>query len=582
MKVLAHQIGFTIGDFNERLNYLKKLSFDGPTLHLFPELFLTGYPIQDLCINQAFISQYQAFLDRINNWSLNLPESQSCLLLGGLHYEFNQNGRPGRIYNSILLLEPGKKLRPHYHKQLLPNYDIFDEKKYFSPGNAPSILEWQNKRIGLLICEDMWKSDQYDLDPVEELWNLSQDEPLDLVINLSASPFYLGKEELRKMRVQEISNQLKCPFLYLNSVCAEDEIIFDGSSFCFDGNEVLYQAPAFQQCQWELPTKGWEFQETGQNQVSNKESTNHLFAPYLDFPNGKLPQIKVWTEKEAEACFESLIFGLQQYAQKTGFQNFVVALSGGIDSAVVLALTKLAFQNAATVEAVYMPGKYSANISFELSCQLCRQLNVAFKTIPIKFLHSAFNNAFLDGFGEGLTGLADENIQSRIRGSILYARSNTTGAMPLNTSNKSELAVGYSTLYGDSVGSLSLLGDLYKSEVYQLAEYINLKFNQLIPQEIISRPPSAELRPDQRDDQSLPPYERLDAILECILSYHYSHADILNFGFDPAEVKLALNLLSKAEYKRYQFCPILKVKPKSFGFGYRNPICKNQEVYLDE
>jgi len=257
-----------------------------------------------------------------------------------------------------------------------------------------------------------------------------------------------------------------------------------------------------------------------------------------------------------------------------------VALSGGIDSALVLSLYKLALKSDQFLEAVYMPSKFSSSLSYELSYQLCQNLGIKLYSLPIKFLHSMIKNSFEDCFKESLKGIADENIQSRIRGALIYARSNQIGSLVPNTSNKSELAVGYSTQYGDSVGAIGPLGDLYKTEVYHLASYINEHFGNLIPEQIIQRPPSAELRENQEDSQSLPPYERLDAILEGILSYRFTQTDLIDRGFDEKEVSQVLKLYFSSEYKRKQFAPILKVKPKSFGFGYRVPLCKDFQVYL--
>jgi len=249
-------------------------------------------------------------------------------------------------------------------------------------------------------------------------------------------------------------------------------------------------------------------------------------------------------------------------------------LSGGLDSALVLTILKLGLKKGQKLEAIFMPGLPTSSLSFELCEKLCDNLNVPLKIFPIKFVHKQIQNAFKEYLNEELIGLSDENIQSRLRGSIIYARSNQTQSMVLNTSNKSELAVGYSTLYGDSVGALSVLGDLYKTEVYALAEFINRKFKNLIPPEIISRAPSAELRPGQVDSDSLPPYEILDAILEGLLSYRLGPEDLIKLNFSKKDVSRVYNLYQKSEFKRYQFCPIIKIKSKSFGFGYRIPICK--------
>ena len=287
--------------------------------------------------------------------------------------------------------------------------------------------------------------------------------------------------------------------------------------------------------------------------------------------------IDIWlsqlTKKQCEETIEALCFGLQDYTQKCGFNSFTVALSGGMDSGLVLTLAKLSLKEGQKLEAVYMPSQFSADLSTQLAQDLCKQLDVPLTILPISELHDHVREHFTRFYKNPLEALADENIQSRLRGSLLYARSNQVGSMVINTSNKSELAVGYSTLYGDSVGAISLLGDLYKSEVYDLAEYI-FETRKLIPRGYMDRAPSAELRENQEDQQSLPPYEVLDAILEGLLSYRHSVKELVGMGLPEADVKKVYGLYTKSEYKRNQFCPIVKIKAKSFGFGYRVPITK--------
>jgi NAD+ synthase (glutamine-hydrolysing) len=291
------------------------------------------------------------------------------------------------------------------------------------------------------------------------------------------------------------------------------------------------------------------------------------------------PIVTPWSDDYCAEVIQALCFGLQEYAQKNKFKKFLVALSGGMDSALVLTLAKFSMTADQSIEAIYMPSQYSSSLSYELSAQLCQNLNIPLRSFPIKFLHSMANNAFSQTLSAPLTGISDENIQSRLRGLIIYTRSNQTGAMVINTSNKSELAVGYSTQYGDSVGAISLLGDLFKSEIFQLADYINRTYKMVIPQEIIMRPPSAELREGQKDTDSLPDYPILDGILECILSGRYDVQRIVELGGKKDTVEKVFNLYRNSEYKRYQFCPIIKIKARSFGFGYRVPLCKNAQFF---
>lgn len=572
MQIHLHQTHQTLADSDKIFTYLKEGFVDqkpATGIHLLPELFLTGYPLQDLCLQREYIDRFQKLLTEINAQHIEQWPENTTLLMGGLHYELEEDGLPRRIKNVIYKWD-SNGLEAIYTKRLLPNYDIYDEEKYFESGNEVGVLDLYGKKVALLICEDMWHSSTHEIDPVVELGKLEQD--FDAVINLSASPWHLGKKEKRLERAKEISCMLKSPFFYVNRVGGEDEILFDGASFAVNGPALMGMGKSFESdiVSFDLETfKGdpIPFEQTSEN------TWESLFDAQLD-ETSELPKLKTLTEEDCFQVFEALKFGFTEYSRKCGFNNFTVALSGGIDSALVLTLVKLFLKEGQKLEAIYMPSIYSREISWDLSYELCKNLGVKLTSLPIKFFHSTIRHGYRDAFGDELEGLADENIQSRLRGSLLFARSNHTNSMVINTSNKSELAVGYSTLYGDSVGALSLLGDLYKSEVFRLSEFINHRFGNLIPQGIIDRPPSAELREDQEDEQSLPPYDRLDAILEGFLSYRMNRHDLKNKSFNPEEVDKVYQLYTRSEYKRRQFCPILKLKPKSFGFGYRVPICK--------
>lgn len=581
MRLHLHQTHHTIADFAGVFKTLKQVE-KNEGLHLFPELFLTGYPLQDLCLQKSFISRYQDFLGEINRWCQGLKTGQWQALLGGIDYTLDEAGLPLSLKNAIFLLEPGRPLRFLYAKRLLPNYDIFDEKKYFTPGPAPVLWECQGKTLALMICEDMWASSAHPVDPCLDILSLVQEKKLqlDAIINLSASPFHLGKNQKRQERAREISAALGAPFVYVNRVGGEDEILFDGQSFIMAHGKV------------ELLAARFEAQDLSHNLPEAKTAllptvavTEHpwesLFSPALTL-HSRPPQLQKWSEEESQEVLEALIFGVREYASKNGMDKFVVALSGGMDSALVLTIVKLALKEQQSVEAIYMPGLFSATQSFELSEALCKNLQIGLKILPIKFLHTTCRNSFRESFNRPMQGTTDENIQSRLRSLLLFARSNDQGSMVLNTSNKSEIAVGYSTLYGDSAGALSVLGDLYKTEVYQLAHYINARFGHPIPSGIIERAPSAELRENQTDAQTLLPYEILDAILEGILCNRYTVAELVKQGFDREQVKKVLSLFLKSEYKRGQFCPILKVKAKSFGFGHRVPLSKHLDYAMDE
>ncbi len=575
MQIHLHQTHHTLADFSTIFQTLKS-SIKRTGIHLYPELFLTGYPLADLCLSASFIQSYHQFLEEINTWASSLPEQDDYVcLLGGLSYDLGPEGVPVDIRNVVYELKAGHKLREVYTKRLLPNYDIFDEQKYFTAGQTPGIWEFGGERYGLLICEDMWASSFHHMDPAREL---AKAGPFRAVFNLSASPFDIYKAQKRRDRARALSTLFKAPFYYVNRVGGEDEILFDGSSFGVNGFETLGAAPRFAEHTLSLPLAlATQYLPVGDDLEEN--TWESLFAAQFSADKALPRRLRIWDNDECEMITEALKFGLQEYAQKSGFKKFLVALSGGLDSSLVLTIVKMSLLPGQEVEAIYMPGNYSSPISWDLSSKLCLKLGVKLNSLPIKFLHSTIKMNFQGTFSESFEGLTDENVQSRLRGLLLYTRSNQTGAMVINTSNKSEIAVGYSTQYGDSVGAISLLGDVYKTEAYRLAEWINYKFGAVIPEGIIQRPPSAELRADQKDQDSLPPYERLDAMLEGILSFRYTHKDLLTQGFSEEEVKKVFELYYKSEYKRRQFCPIIKIKSKSFGFGYRVPLTKNTGFY---
>ena len=575
-----HQTHHTVADFAGIYKTTTEL-LKGDGLHIFPELFLTGYPLQDLVLTRAFMDAYLEHQDKLNEWAKSQTGNWRGLV-GGLHYEVESEGVPTKILNVIYEVVPGKGLVNLYAKRLLPNYDIFDEQKYFSSGKKNAFYEFNNETYGLQICEDMWASSFHEIDPCDLMLKEVNEKKLKLkaVINLSASPFEAAKRAKRLERARNISLLFGCPFIYVNRVGGEDEILFDGTSFVMNGSTLFKEMSSFKAESLSIdmaPLNG----PYPDKPVFRPENTwEGLFSPRINTAVHPAV-IKSWTEEECLEVMRALQFGFQEYARKSGFKKFLVALSGGMDSALVLALVKLGLKPGQSVEAIYMPSIHSSPVSTQLSEEMCRRLEIPLSYLPIKFLHSAVKNAFTSTFSESFSGLTDENIQSRLRGTLLYTRSNQTGAMVLNTSNKSELAVGYSTQYGDSVGAISLLGDLYKTEVYQLAEFVNKHFNAPIPEGIITRGPSAELRDNQLDQDSLPPYSRLDTILEGVLSYRLGKIQLMELGLPENEIRKVLELYSKSEYKRSQFCPILKVKAKSFGFGYRMPISKSFNYQLD-
>lgn len=579
LNIKFHQTDFLIADFNTFENYLKNLFSPSktPTLHLLPELFIGGYPLQDLCLERNFIKKYQAFLEQMDAYLKSLPKDLPVkALAGGLSYTFSDSIYPEKITNDAYLLSPSEGLTSVYSKRLLPNYDIFDERKYFTPGDKKTgIIEVFGSRIGILICEDMWPSKLYEADPVADLYCEHENSPLDFIVNLSASPYHLGKHQKRFKRMEEITKAFQCPFYYVNQVGLHDEILFDGQSIAMDSTEKVKQAKAFFPEQLSLEFTGQENNTSSQDLSSDSSNTwEGLFTPRLTKKNNSVA-LHSLTEQDGREIIEATCFGIQDYAKKNNFNRFTVALSGGIDSGLVLTLAALSLRPGQELEAIFMPGLFTDSLSYSLVDKLCRVLKVPLLTLPIKFAHSSARNLFEQESKDKLEGLADENIQSRLRGTFLYTRSNQKNSMVLNTSNKSEIAVGYSTLYGDSVGALSVIGDLYKSEVYQLSELINkLERREIIPQEMITRPPTAELRADQKDSDSLPRYPTLDALLEALLSYHYTPQELVELGFSKDTVDQVYQLINRSEFKRKQFCPIIKLKSKSFGFGHRLPICR--------
>jgi NAD+ synthase (glutamine-hydrolysing) len=582
MKLVLHQTHHTLADFESIYQDVTSL-LQGDCLHIFPELFLSGYPLQDLILTRSFIDAYENHQERLNQWLKKQVAKNSWQgLMGGVSYEREKSGLPRKIQNVIYAAIPGVGLRKIYAKRLLPNYDIFDEQKYFTEGHENCFYEFGGKIFGLQICEDMWASSVHELDPCQLMFEEMKQKNLKLeaVINLSASPFDATKNQRRITRANNLSLLFECPFIYVNRVGGEDEVLFDGGSFIVAGTRTVASLKTFEADNRTIDLASFQGEYSKRPEFKEENTWEGLFTPHLDMTQ-KPVRVIGWSEGECREVLKALQFGFQEYARKSGFKNFLVALSGGIDSALVLAIVKLSLKPGQMVEAIYMPSIYSSSLSTQLCEDMCRKIEVPLRYLPIKFLHSTVKNTFGQTFAEPFDGLTNENVQSRLRGMLLYTRSNQTNAMVINTSNKSELAVGYSTQYGDSVGAISLLGDLFKSEVYQLSEFLNKYHGEMIPKSILDRGPSAELRENQLDQDSLPPYSRLDAMLEGILSYHAGKKQLEQMGFDPHEVTKVLNLYAKSEYKRAQFCPILKVKSKSFGFGYRIPISKNMK-YLTE
>ena len=543
MKIFCSQLHTYTG--NIRINVkkiitdIKQASQAQADLCIFPELALYGYPATDHLFNPHTKSQLQAAIKDILACSTQHPNLGIVIGLP----EAIQNKH--YFYNAAWLIENGHILSKT-HKHLIPNDDIFQEKRYFIAGNSPQVIHYKGLKLGLHLCEDMWFSttlhhESQIQNPIDTLAK----QNADLFLNLSASPYTKHKHHTRYQLAKEHVLKHKRPFVYLNCVGLTDEAIFDGNSFVINENGTLsHQASFCKQDMIIIDTKN-----TSQNS-SLKAPTETI--SYL--------HIK-----------EALCFALKDYLAQSQHQDVVLGLSGGIDSALIAALATLAL-GPDPILGIRMPSRYSSTGSLEDAKHLADTLQITLKTIPIDSLHKQYQQVFSDTFLEPLSGIADENIQSRIRGNLVMLYANAKGALALPTSNKSELALGYATLYGDMCGALSLIGDLYKSEVYQLAHFINQE-HALIPEASLTKAPSAELRPNQKDTDSLPDYDKLDLFLEGFLERHEDLETLSRKSKLPQKSLIELiNKIERVEFKRKQASPIIKLSQKAFGIGRQVPI----------
>ena len=542
MKVTMAQLNPTVGDVAGNAakvaQVLGKCSGEKPDLVVFPELFLVGYPPRDLLERAWFIEKSREAIQKLQDVSEQYPETG--ILVGAVLSTRKESGKG--LYNSALLIHKGKIIFCQ-HKSLLPSYDVFDESRYFDPAAEVDTVPFKGEVLGISICEDAWNDPQlcswrnYSLDPIA----LLAEKKATILVNISASPFAAGKEEVRHRLVRNHARKYELPFIFVNQVGANDELIFDGRSLFIDAHgETVVTFPPFQE---HLLT----------------EDTASAGAP-----GQYVPQSKV------ESVYQALVLGIRDYTRKCGFSRVTLGLSGGIDSALVCCLAKEAL-GAENVLGVSMPSPYSSRGSVEDSAKLAENLHVPFKVIPISDIFATYLETLKEHFPGKEPDVTEENIQARIRGNMLMALSNKFGCMVLSPGNKSEMAVGYCTLYGDMSGGLSVLSDVPKTMVYELARHIN-RSTEVIPKAILEKPPSAELKPDQRDQDTLPPYDILDPILHLYVDEHCSAKDIALQGFDPQVVKWVTRAVDRNEYKRRQAAPGLKVTSKAFGMGRRMPI----------
>ncbi len=541
------QVNPTVGDFTGNLEKIvaasRRAAAVGARLTVFSELAVCGYPPADFLEKPSFLARCRVAVDELAAATAELP---TAILAGVALPAEPASGKPA--VNAAVLVDGGRLLFEQ-HKRLLPFYDVFDEQRYFAPSRHQSVFELDGVRLAITICEDAWNDKNfwprrlYTVDPMEELM---RQQPA-VHINLSSSPFWHSKRAIRREMLASIARRDGIPVLMCNQVGGNDSLIFDGSSLAIDGRgNTIAQAASFQE-------------------------------DLLVVDPFHAPELPAAEEDDTGAAYEALVLGTRDYVRKCGFRKALIGLSGGIDSALVAAIAKDAL-GAENVLAVGMPSPYSSPGSIDDSRHLAANLGIRFEVIGISGLFQEFARALEPHFAGTKADTTEENIQSRIRGDLLMALSNKFSALVLTTGNKSEMAVGYCTLYGDMVGALAVIGDLVKTRVYAVCRYLNRE-QEVIPRAILEKPPSAELRPDQKDTDSLPPYEVLDPILEAYVERYETPEQIAQaHGFPLELVQQIVRLVERSEYKRQQAAPVLKVTSKSFGMGRRFPIAVKVQV----
>jgi NAD+ synthetase len=586
MKIAIAQINPTIGDLTGNAQQIlaaaELAQRQDVRLLLTPELSLCGYPPRDLLLDPSFVAQMAATLQQL---ARDLPSSVAVLVGCVERNERSLSFGGKSLSNSIAWLEQGK-VKQVFHKRLLPTYDVFDEYRYFEPGLEANFFTLEEDRghetgdkseenfhrsplkIGVTICEDLWNDEEfwgkrsYAINPIADLTNLG----VDLIVNLSASPYSVSKRQLRESMLHAVVVRYGTPILYANQIAANDDLIFDGCSVGFNrAGEIVCRARAF-----ETDLLVVEFDRR------SRDLQHSSIAP--------MP------ETEDEEIWQALVLGVRDYSRKCGFSKVVLGLSGGIDSSLVAAIATAALGKD-NVLGVLMPSPYSSDHSINDALELAKNLGIQTQTIPIGELMQAYDHTLAPLFAGTSFGLAEENIQSRIRGNLLMAIANKFSYLLLSTGNKSEMAVGYCTLYGDMNGGLAVIADVPKIRVYSLCNWLNSHIHEvrsenvhpssfilhpssfpIIPENVITKPPSAELKPGQVDGDSLPPYEILDDILQRLVQNHQSAAQIVAAGHDPNIVDRVMQLVARAEFKRRQAPPVLKVTDRAFGTGWRMPI----------
>ena len=546
MKIALLQVNPTVGDVagNARriLEALREAAAKGADLAAAPELALVGYLPRDLLLNPGFVARSWEALDSLARDAADLPP----VLVGLPEPNPSDTGRP--LFNSAVLLRGGR-VDERIRKALLPTYDVFDEDRYFEPFHGPQVLDLAGHRVGISICEDIWndrdfwKRRRYHHDPIEELIRAGAT----IVLNVSASPFTAGKHRRREEMLGSMAAKHRIPIAYVNQFGGNDDLVFDGRSCMFNADGAVF-------------ARGRAFEAD-------------VVVCDVDDPRPIAPASDLGVESE---IWRALVLGTRDYACKCGFSSVVLGLSGGIDSALTAAIAAEAL-GANRVLGVLMPSPYSSQGSLDDAHELARNLCIETMTLPIETLMRAFDGTLRAQLGAELPGVAQENIQARIRGNLLMALSNTRGSLLLTTGNKSELSVGYCTLYGDMSGGLAVIADVPKTMVYRVSRWRNESAGRpIIPEATLTKAPSAELRPNQTDQDSLPPYDVLDDILQRHVERHQTAEEIVAAGFERATVERVLRLVRMAEFKRKQAAPGLKVTDRAFGTGWRMPIAAKQ------
>lgn len=554
MKIFLAQQNYHIGNFESNtekiIAAIREAKAQGGELIVFSELAVCGYPPRDFLEFNDFIEQGLASIEKIKQ------EANTIAVLVGAPAR-NPKIEGKDLFNSAYFLYE-KEVKAVVHKTLLPTYDIFDEYRYFEPAYEWNIVSFKGKKLAVTICEDIWNMGDNPLYRICPMDQLMQHQP-DLMVNLSASPFDYMHADGRLSIVKQNVAKYQLPMVYCNAVGSQTEIIFDGGSVVMDVDQnIVAELPYFSEAIASVTLKdNNHFEEQVVRKADNIPSADLL-------PQDLQPSLGI------DRIYQALVEGIRDYFGKMGFKKAIVASSGGIDSAVVLALACEAL-GAENVNALLMPSQFSTGHSVSDAEQLSKNLNNPYDILPIKDIFEAYEKTLHPVFKDLPFSVAEENLQSRIRGALVMAMSNKFGSILLNTSNKSELATGYGTLYGDMAGGLGVLGDLYKLQVYELAQYMN-RDKEIIPINIIHKAPSAELRPGQKDSDSLPEYTELDPILFQYIEGRQGPKEIIAMGHNAALVTRILKLVNTNEYKRNQFCPIIRVSPKAFGVGRRVPI----------